>query len=336
MDDASWHPPEPQPKPEPDQHSDDHSMHTHTEQPVEPVVTPEPGPEGKPLTYEETPVIETPPPQPQSAYVPQPPTPSVPPSPPRRGSFLKTIGTIILFGILFIVGIVLSSILRQFIPTGTPDTTDRTPGGIVTPTPYIGEGTTGTTPQAGAGRSTDNTSTWPSFSVINGLTRQSVSGISFRLPSDVLSPICDGSNCASQGTYLPGGTRFTIAGRGAGHVLRDYRGTQISDFAGKLFTTKPTTVAGRNAVEFTGDFSGNTVSGYAFSKMRGVMIDIDATHSLEINHFTPSGITADFAADDLLFDKIVGTLTFTGDAMDKGAVLTTPAPITTSSATPTQ
>lgn len=66
------------------------------------------------------------------------------------------------------------------------------------------------------------------------------------------------------------------------------------------------------------------------------MIDLDATHSLEINHFTPSGITADFAADDLLFDKIVSSLTFTGDAMDKGAVLTTPTPVTTSSATPTQ
>lgn len=305
-----------------------------------PDTTPQLGPDGKPLTYEETPMVETPstapssppqskadpplvestpPPPPYPSFKPnmqpspsQPPSaprPSVPPPPPQRGSFLKTLGTLILFGLLFVVGIVLSSFLRQFLPTGFSLTnrgtnqeqnTDIVP--FVTPedTTGLGSGTTG------------SLTSWRSYQVINGLTRQPVPGISFQLPPDVLSPICDGSNCASQGTYLPGGTRFTVAARGPGQVLKDYRGAEVADLGGTLFTSKPTTIKERTGVEFTGGFNGRTVSGYAFSQMRGYMIDLDSTTSLEINHFTPTGITADFTADDALFEKIVATLSLSG------------------------
>lgn len=304
----------------------------------QPEVTKEPDTAGAPLTYEETPVVQPPPSSAEASAKAEPypsfkPNVTPPPSSttydprsttPRRGSFLKTLGTLILFGVLFVVGIVLSSFLRQFLPTGfsltnrgTNQEQNQNIEPLVTPedTTGLGGGTTG------------SATAWKSYQIINGLTRQPVPGISFQLPPDVLSPICDGSNCASQGTYLPGGTRFTVAARGPGQVLKDYRGAQVADLGGTIFTSKPTTVAGRTGVEFTGGFNGRTVSGYAFSQMRGYMIDLDSTTSLEINHFTPTGITADFTADDALFEQIVATLSFSSYGGDKGAVLPTPTPI---------
>ena len=50
-----------------------------------------------------------------------------------------------------------------------------------------------------------------------------------------------------------------------------------------------------------------------FSAVCGVMmIELTNTLSLEINHFTPNGITSDFVKDDALFDTILKTLTFLG------------------------
>jgi hypothetical protein len=38
------------------------------------------------------------------------------------------------------------------------------------------------------------------------------------------------------------------------------------------------------------------------------MVEVTTSLSLEISHFSPNGVTADFAADDALFDQIVNSL----------------------------
>lgn len=217
----------------------------------------------------------------------------------------------LLFIVLFAVGVGLSVVLRQWLAlraetpsqstvrsTPTPSTSDVKKAGTsevsITPTQIVD-------PYAG----------WKTIQAISGTTKQPVPGITFKLPPDVLSPICDGTQCASQGTYLPDGTRFTVAPRGKGQLLVDARGNiVITDSSGKSFTTKGTTLAGgRKALEYAGLFSGTTVGGYTFSQMRGMMIEIYEDETLEMNHFTPSGVSADFAKDDVLFDKIVASLT---------------------------
>jgi len=264
-------------------------------------------PPENPLKYEETPVIE-----PVPSVVTQPSIVSEPPklSPPHQLPLSKKTThpflTFVLFVVLFIAGIWLSSSLRQFFPTSLQDslglsqaTSTPTPTPVLTLSPTL-------------------SSDWKKYSVINGATKRAIDGVEFSLPSDVLSPICDGVACASQGTYLPGGTRFTIAPRGAGYTLRDYRGTAISDVNGTTFTTKPVTVSGRQSMQFTGTFTGRTVSGYAFATMRGVMIPITDTTSLEVNHFIPSGITADFESDDLLFESILNKIVISTGVTQKG------------------
>lgn len=218
------------------------------------------------------PVEETP-------EIPMPPPPPPPPAP--KGSFFSTIGMIIVFIGLFGAGIWLSSFVRQLMPKAPATETQIAP---------TAPATTPADPLAG----------WKTY--------DATSGVSFKLPPEVLSPICDTTTCMSQGTYLPGGTRFTVAPRGAGQPLTDFRGSAISDAGGIVFTTRDATVSAHAAKEFTGVFSGKTVSGYGFTQMRGYMIEVTPTLSLELNHFTPSGVTADFAADDTLFDQIVGTL----------------------------
>ncbi len=255
------------------------------------------------LTYEETPIIE-----------PVSPTPEVSQPKQTHGSFGSTVGMILLFIVLFAVGVGLSVFLRQWLasrsvspaqrtatsPTPIPPTPDvkeasPTSGVLLTPSP------TSVDPYAG----------WKTNQVISGVTKQPVPGISFKLPPEILTPICDGTNCASQGTYLPNGSRLTVAARGRGQLLVDARGNiVITDSSGKPFTTKNVTLAGgRKALEYAGLFSGTTVGGYTFSQMRGVMIEIDEDETLEMNHFTPSGVSAEFIKDDVLFDKIIASLT---------------------------
>ena len=221
----------------------------------------------------------------------------------------------IFFIILFIIGFVLSGYIRDYLGSlGTGGTTPSTPKTSVVENESTDAGDMlFTTPEASA--------TPKTYSVMNGLTRQPVSDISFRLPSSVLPPICDGSACGSQGTYLPGGTRFTIAARGAGQVLADFRGKIISDAGGKSFVVNTTTIAVKSATEFTTSKVGSTIGGYAFSRMHGYMIEVTDTLSLEINHFSPSGITTDFAADEIVFNDIVKSLIFGGTL--KGSVIPT-------------
>ncbi len=189
------------------------------------------------------------------------------------------------------------------------------PRGKTTPTPPV---------------TSDSYRGWQTYQVISSATKQPI-GISFKLPADVLSPICDGTSCMSQGTYLPGGTRFTVALRGPGMALRDFRGRIITDVNGTEFTTSDTTVVGRAAINFTGTFNGRTVAGYAFTRMHGYMVEVTEALSLEINHFTPSGITADFAADHTLFESVVKSLTFEGypTTPSKGAAMPVLTPQTT-------
>lgn len=120
------------------------------------------------------------------------------------------------------------------------------------------------------------------------------------------------------------GTRLTIAPRGTGQVLADFRGKVISDAGGKEFVIKQVTVAGQQATDFSTATVGSTIGGYAFSTMHGVMIEVTDTLSLEINHFSPSGITVDFAADEKLFNEIIATLSFSGvsGTATKGSTIT--------------
>ena len=273
----------------------------------------------KPLTYEETPVIDPWASQPQSSqtYSPSPSTEH------KRGSGAGLLGNLILFILLFAVGIGLSIYFRQYLP--------NVPEGVPQiKLPQLSK--RGTTPPIEPVESlapAQFTSQWTTYQAINGVTRQPIPGVSFRLPLDVLEPICDGSSCGSEGTYLPGGTRFTVAPRGKGQILADYRGSIISDLQGQEFTTINTTVAGRTAVEFTGTFTGSTVAGYAFSQMRGVMVEVSPDLSLELNHFTPKGVDADFASDDAVFDAIVKTLELPAltvtpaVSLEKGGVVST-------------
>ena len=275
------------------------------------------------LPIEETPEILPVPPvvTPVSAPIPPPPAPptqSHPVTPKKSSGCTRTVGIIFLVIVVFILGIWLSSFVRQFLPSGGGAATTEQP----TPTEA---------PVSTQSATVENTSSWKTYQVVSGITKLPIAGLSFTLPPDVLAPICDGTNCASQGTYLPGGTRFTVAPRGTGQVLPDYRGSVISDVGGIAFTTAPTTIAGHTAVEFTGSFTGRTVSGYAFTRMHGYMIALTDTTSLEINHFTPAGITADFAADETVFSQIVASLSFQGSlsSSEKGAVLVTPTPTVT-------
>ena len=248
------------------------------------------------MEYEETPVIE--------------PIPAEPNQP--HHSIGTTLGMILLFIILFAVGVGLSVVLRQFIasrPETLPQPTAIKPTSTTTPSPYINALLSPTASPTAA--IVDSYAGWKTYQVISGTTKVAVPGISFKLPPEILSPICDGTSCASQGTYLPDGSRFTVAARGKGQLLVDARGNiVVTDSSGRSFTTKQVMLTGgRKALEYSGLFSGTTVGGYTFSQMRGLMIEIDEDETLEMNHFTPSGVTANFTKDDVLLDKIVASLT---------------------------
>lgn len=254
---------------------------------------------GKPLTYEETPIIESVP---------------APAAPKPSGSYVGTVGTTLLFLVLFSIGVGGSVALRRWLASRTVpsapsrwDTPPSTPTPSFTPdVPSTFNGKDVRTPQVDLAPTPTIADSYAGWK-----TQEVMPGVSFRLPPDVQPAGCDGASCASQGTYLPHGTRFTLAPRGKGHPLVDARGNiVITDSSGKPFTMKHTTLSdGRNAIEYSGVFSGTTVGGYTFSQMRGLMIEIDEDETLEVNHFTPSGVAADFAEDDVLFDKIVASLT---------------------------
>ncbi len=205
----------------------------------------------------------------------------------KKGSFF---GTVFLLGVLFFIGVALSIPLRMFLtpspePTKQPAFTNQIPS-----------------PEA---KPDTGTASWNAY-----LAPGSIITAAYRLPPEVLEPICDSQTCVSEGTYLPGGTRFTISVKSHATPVTDFSRSVITDANGKAFTTTPATIGDKNALSFTGT-NGTTSGGYAFTQIKGVLINISPLGSLELNHFTPSGITTDFGSDDILFDKIVSSLDFT-------------------------
>jgi len=266
----------------------------------------------EPMVYEETPIIT---PQPEATL---PLTDSPPVHKPNKiFGFFKGL---VFFIVLFVIGFYLSGYLRDFFT----QVAIKTPS----PTPSLSEQSEFSPESTSTGnmvtQPNEATASPTTYSVLNGLTRQPITDISMRLPASVLPLVCDGSACGSQGTYLPGGTRFTVAARGTGQVLADFRGKIITDAGGKPFIVNQTTVAEKTATEFSTAQVGSTIGGYAFSRMHGYMIEVTDTLSLEINHFSPSGITTNFEADETVFASIVQSLLFGGTL--KGSIIPSLAP----------
>lgn len=248
-----------------------------------------------PLEYEETPIIEPIPENVNPEFQHVQPQPAAPQK--KSPGFLSTI---ILIIILLMAGTGLAFFFKQFLPSGI-SLNKLAPSTPVTPTPV---------PIATPTSAADIYANWETHYVLNGFTRQPIAGISFKLPPDIAAPICDGGSCASQGAYLPGGTRFTLAPRGSGQLLPNYSGQTLTDLSGQAFTSQTASISGLPATDFSGLFVGTTNGGYAFSQMHGLMIQINPTLTLEVSHFTPNGVTADFRSDDDLFTKIIGSFTF--------------------------
>lgn len=307
---------------------------TMEDNPVNPQASTPPQPEAasKPtLTYEETPIIE---PIAESSHMPEPtPTPPHQPAPqnhipgvphaPKKRGFGRTIGNIVFFVILFGLGVWLSLQLREFLASPTevinPETTPTETVSVPTSVPI----------KTASGSAVKPQGSWVTYQVVSGASKKVMSGVSYQLPPEITAPVCDGANCPSQGTNLSGSTRFTVAARGKGFTLPDFRGAILTDASGHQFVMKQSIVGGKNVYEYVGDFAGRTGGGYSFSKMRGVLVPVTDTISVEFNHFAPVGITSDFAADDVLFDKIIASFVSTVETIAPVAT-STPATATSS------
>lgn len=214
------------------------------------------------------------------------------------------VGTVLFIILLFGLGVWLSSQLRSFFaPTIREDLVVPTlPSESINPMSAFESSPSGTTPA----------SSWQTYDVISGSTKKPITGVTYKLPSSVKAPVCDSQSCASQGTNLPGGTRFTVAARGKGQLLPDFRGAILTDAAGREFTMKQGVFGGAYAYEYTGNFTGRTGGGYTFTAIRGILMPVSETLAIEFNHFAPLGIATDFAKDDAVFDEIIKSFTATG------------------------
>lgn len=233
-------------------------------------------------------------------------TASGPMDPPSSRGRLNVITNSFIVVLLLLFGIAVGIGLRNFL---------LRPKDEIQTFPPVTPSVSAPTPSQVSALSSENSATlsgsWRIYSVKNGKTNTVIEGFTFELPEGVEGPVCDGVSCASQGTYLFGGTRFTIAPRGTGQVLPDYRGSGIADVSGRNFTQAEVTIAGRNSIGFSGDFNGTTAGGYQFTRMRGVMIPLSDTLSVEVNHFSPQGIKSDFAEDDRIFEEILSRIHIT-------------------------
>ncbi len=269
--------------------------------PSEPETTQEKTASNPPLTYEETPILkpvaqEVPPFTQETPHIQE-------QTPPKRFNIL---GLFLLFALLFVLGYMGSGYVRRFFTKSSPTTQTKI---TVSPTPMPASMLSDQFPVG-----TPSASSWTQYPIVNGKTKQQIDSLFLSLPNEVLPPICDDKACLSQGTYLPGGSRLTIAPRGTGQMLPAFTDQTITDAKGVAMTTKDRTILGKPAKDYVGAFSGSSVSGYPFTKIHGVMIEITpGVLSLEINHFSPAGITADFASDDTLFETILQTLSFGGE-----------------------
>jgi hypothetical protein len=278
---------------------------------------PEVTPSKATLTYEETPIIEpiqesssavavppVQPPAPVHTETPAPPEPvethipGVPHSSPKK-NMGKTVGNVLFFLILFGLGVWLSLQLRAFLSSSSESAQ-------VTPTPTLSVLPT-LAPVTAASGSANVQGSWITYQVQSGASKKVMAGVSYKLPAAITAPVCDGSNCPSMGTNLSGGTRFTVAARGKGFTLPDFRGAILTDAAGHQFTMKQSIIGGKGVYEYIGDFAGRTGGGFGFSKMRGVLVPVTDLISVEFNHFAPVGVTSDFASDDALLDQIIAS-----------------------------
>jgi len=227
-----------------------------------------------------------------------------PPKPPENNFSVVTV--VVVFLILAGIGFWFSGYFRTYFSSFFSTKPAQTQKTTLTPTPpsFSTEGATPATTSA----ATPTQGAWKTYKVLNGITREGFSGLSFQLPPEVLATTCDGSRCISQGTYLPGKTRFTVALRGVGQALPDYRGNIISELGGVPMAVKDVTLLGRTVTEYSADFTGTTVNGYKFTQMHGYMMPLTDTAAFEINHFTPNGAVTDFAGDEIVFKKIVDSL----------------------------
>jgi len=170
--------------------------------------------------------------------------------PPRRSKKFH-MGTILFIGLLFALGVWLSSQLRSFFaPTVSQET-------IVPTTSPLQDAAVSPAPLASSSAVLP-VSGWQTYDVVSGATKKPIAGISYQLPNIAVAPTCDSASCASQGTNLPGGTRFTVAPRGKGQLLPDFRGAILTDAAGREFTMKQTMIGTQYVYEYVGDFTGRT------------------------------------------------------------------------------
>ncbi len=238
------------------------------------------------------------------------------------------IGTILFIVLLFGLGVWLSSQLRSFF---APAPTEE----VAVPTSAPAESTASASVRE-ASPSGASLTGWVTYEVISGATKKPIAGVTYQLPDQVKAPGCDSSSCASSGTNLPGGTRFTVAARGKGQLLPDFRGAILTDATGKEFVMKQSVIGSYYIYEYTGDFTGRTGGGYTFTAIRGVLVPVSETLAVEFNHFAPTGISTDFSKDDALFNEIIATFAVAGGPVASPTarpVVSTPTstPIATSS-----
>jgi len=215
-----------------------------------------------------------------------------------KHSLIGLTGTFLWIMVLFGMGIVLSILYTKYEAKGMIEVIDKNE------IQYSDESTASSKITETDGISGYN------YNLLESVTQKPITGLTIRLPSEVLMPVCDGSGCASYGTYLSGGTRLTIATKAvkSGTKLSD---VSIVDSSGNKFAKEETVIAGQSGIKFSGKFGGITTGGYRFVRMNGIMINIKPDLILEINHFLPSGIDADFDADAEVFERIVNSLIFT-------------------------
>jgi hypothetical protein len=242
-------------------------------------------------------------------------------SPPQQtGSGGNKFVSVLVFLFLFALGIGVSMVVRSYlsrpttsevvIPIETPEpTVEEEIAFDITPTEFATPSTS--TKIIISNKPTVRPTIKPIktiYGIRDARTGKDVVGVSFTLSPNIKPLECDKPNCISQGTNLPGSTRFTVALRGDGQQLRDFRGGAISDATGKEFSMSKTVFQGREAVEYEADFTGSTINSIRFGKMRGIMIALDDGTSIELNHFCPSGMECDFDSDNGVFSTILSSL----------------------------
>lgn len=218
---------------------------------------------------------------------------------PKQKKFRIHMGTILFVGILFVLGVWLSGQVRSLFSTSETSQNETTQ-----------EQAESQVPISATGSAMTRDETWKTYEISPSTRTGVFASATYALPDGVAAPSCDGTQCLSYGTNLPGGTRFTVAPRGTGQRLPDFRGAILTDVNGREFAMKEVRIGEYDVYEYTGTFTGVTLGGYPFIRMRGVLIPLSDTQSVEMNHFAPPDSASDFAADDVLFEGIVQSLRF--------------------------